>query len=189
MLITYILKAKSRRNVKIRINKSFFVPLQYLKEVMKVYLLFNQSGARRNAHQIYLVLITTDDMTKNNKSVNTEKNGRAVRETNRESFSASVTAMVALVSAPEFMDAVCKRTDNGKYKVTDTKPTDMDKVKTFESDGVKWYLVPTTDDKTAIATYIRYRLNKEKVANNNLNKEFANLTLEQKKALLEMLNK
>lgn len=125
----------------------------------------------------------------NNKSANTDKSGRAVRETSRESFAASVNAVVSLVSAPEFMDAVCKRTENGRYKLTDSRPSDMDKVKSFESDGVKWYLVPTTDDKIAIATYIRYRLTKEKVANNNLNKEFANLTLEQKQALLAMLTK
>ena len=122
-------------------------------------------------------------------SVNNEKSGRVVRDTNRESFEKSVNSVIELVTSENFVDAVCKRTDNGKYKVTDTKPTDLSQVKTFESDGVKWYLVPTTDDKTAIATYIRYRLNKEKVANNNLNKLFAGLTLEQKQALIEMLNK
>jgi len=119
---------------------------------------------------------------------NAEKNGRVVRETTREGFEKSVTAMVELVTSDSFMQAVCERTENGKYKVTDSKPTDMNKVKTFESDGVKWYLVPTTDDKTAIATYIRYRLNKVKVANNQANKAFAELTLEQKQALLAMLN-
>ena len=128
-------------------------------------------------------------MAKKIEVTTTEKSGRVVRETTRESFEKSVTSVIELVSSNGFMDAVCSRTDNGKYKVTDTKPVDMNKVKTFESDGVKWYLVPTTDDKTAIATYIRYRLNKEKVANNNLNKAFAELTLEQKQALLEMLKK
>ena len=121
------------------------------------------------------------------KTANNEKSGRVVRETTKEGFEKSVNSVIELVTSDNFIAAVSERTENGKYKVTDSRPTDMDKVKTFESDGVKWYLVPTTDDKTAIATYIRYRLNKEKVANNNLNKEFANLTLEQKQALLAML--
>jgi len=126
-------------------------------------------------------------MAKKTDATNIEKNGRVVRETTKEGFEKSVQSVIDLVTGENFMQAVCERTENGKYKVTDSKPTDMNKVKTFESDGVKWYLVPTTDDKTSIATYIRYRLNKEKVANNNLNKEFANLTLEQKQALLAML--
>ena len=126
-------------------------------------------------------------MTKKIESL--DKSSRVVRETTRENFAKSVNAVIELVSSPEFFGAVCERTDNGKYKVTDTKPTDMDKVKTFESEGCKWYLVPTTDDKTAIATYIRYRLNKSKVANNNLNKQFAELTIEQKMQLLQMLTK
>ena len=118
---------------------------------------------------------------------NIEKSGRVVRETTAEKFAESVNAVIELVSDASFLEAVSKRTDNGKYKVTDTKPVDMSCVKTFESEGVKWYLVPTTDDKTAISTYIRYRLNKTKVANNNLNKSFAELTLEQKQALLAKL--
>jgi len=126
-------------------------------------------------------------MAKVTKTANNEKSGRVVRETTKESFLKSVNSVIELVTGENFIKAVCERTENGKYKVTDSRPENMDKVKTFESDGVKWYLVPTTDDKTAIATYIRYRLNKEKVANNNLNKEFANLTLEQKQALLAML--
>ena len=126
--------------------------------------------------------------TKKNDVTNIEKNGRVVRETTKEGFEKSVKSVIDLVTNESFVGAVCERTENGKYKVTDSKPLDMSQVKTFESDGVKWYLVPTTDDKTAIATYIRYRLNKEKVANNNLNKEFANLTLEQKQQLLAMLN-
>lgn len=126
--------------------------------------------------------------TKNNKPTATdEKSGRVVRVTERASFEKSVQGVIDLVTGEGFINAVCERTDNGKYKVTDSKPTDMDKVKTFEADGVKWYLVPTTDDKTAIATYIRYRLNKEKAANNQLNKVFANLTLEQKQELIKML--
>lgn len=124
-----------------------------------------------------------------NKSVNAEKSGRAVRETSKDVFTSSVQQVIDLVSGEGFIAACCERTENGKYKVTDSKPENMDKVKTFEAEGVKWYLVPTTDDKTAIATYIRYRLNKTKVANNNLNKMFANLTLEQKQELLKMLSK
>ena len=121
------------------------------------------------------------------KTANNDKNGRVVRETTKESFVKSVNAVKELINSDTFEQAVCERTENGKYKVTDSKPTDMNKVKTFESDGVTWYLVPTTDDKTAIATYIRYRLNKVKIANNNLNKAFANLTLAQKQKLIELL--
>lgn len=117
----------------------------------------------------------------------TEKSGRVVRETTNEGFMKSVQQVIELINSEGFSEALAKRTDNGKYKVTDSRPMDMDKVKTFESDGVKWYLVPTTDDKTAISTYIRYRLNKEKVANNTANKQFAELTLEQKQQLLAML--
>lgn len=122
-------------------------------------------------------------------TANNDKSGRVVRETTQESFLASVNAVKDLINSETFIQAVCDRTENGKYKVTDSKPVDMNKVKTFESDGVKWYLVPTTDDKTAISTYIRYRLNKEKIANNNLNKQFAALTMEQKAELLKMLTK
>lgn len=128
-------------------------------------------------------------MSTTKKTANNDKSSRVVRETTREGFEKSVQSVIDLVTSESFIQSVCERTDNGKFKVTDTKPTDMNKVKTFESDGVKWYLVPTTDDKTAIATYIRYRLNKTKVANNQANKAFADLTLEQKQALLAMLNK
>ena len=127
-------------------------------------------------------------MATTKKTANEEKSGRVVRETTKDTFVKSVQSVIDLVSSPEFTEAVCKRTDNGKYKVTDTKPTDMDKVKSFESDGVKWYLVPTTDDKTAIATYIRYRLNKEKVARANALKALAGLTTEELIALA-MANK
>jgi len=126
-------------------------------------------------------------MSNKTTTANNDKSGRVVRVTNREGFEKSVTSVIELVTDASFMDAVCKRTDNGKYKVTDTKPTDMDKVKTFEADGVKWYLVPTTDDKTAIATYIRYRLNKNKVADNKLNKTFAGMTFEQKQQAIAKL--
>ena len=128
-------------------------------------------------------------MAKKIDATNAEKSSRVVRETTQENFLQSVNAVRELVNSENFDTAICERTENGKYKVTDTKPTDMAKVKKFESDGVTWYLVPTTDDKTAISTYIRYRLNKEKIANNNLNKQFAALTMEQKSELLKMLTK
>lgn len=153
--------------------------------------MFNQRGRRAASLPRNRKTAATNIMSKNNnkQTANNEKSGRVVRVTTKESFEKSVNSVIELVTSESFVHAVCERTENGKYKVTDSKPTDMDKVKTFEADGVKWYLVPTTDDKTAIATYIRYRLNKEKVANNNLNKEFANLTIEEKKQLLAMLGK
>lgn len=122
-------------------------------------------------------------------TANKEKNGRVVRETTKEGFEKTVNQVIELVSNPEFIGAVCERTDNGKYKVTDSKPADMDKVKTFEKDGVKWYLVPTTDDKTAIATYIRYRLNREKAARQNALKALAGLTTEELLAMAAQLAK
>ena len=128
-------------------------------------------------------------MAKIEKTANQDKSGRVVRETTNESFMKTVNQVIALVSSEEFAGAVCERTENGKYKVTDSKPLDMDKVKTFESDGVKWYLVPTTDDKTAISTYIRYRLNKEKAARQNALKALANLTTEELLAMAANLNK
>ena len=152
--------------------------------------MFNQRGERCRARLRCKNTDTANIMAKNNNKPtanNTEKNGRVVRETSAEKFAESVNAVIELVSDASFLEAVSKRTENGKYKVTDTKPVDMSSVKTFESEGTKWYLVPTTDDKTAISTYIRYRLNKTKVANNNLNKAFAELTLEQKQQLLAML--
>jgi hypothetical protein len=128
-------------------------------------------------------------MSNKKETANNDKSSRVVRETTRDQFLKTVNQVVELVTSENFIDAVCERTENGKYKITDTKPTDMNKVKTFELDGVKWYQVPTTDDKTAIATFIRYRLNREKIANNTLNKQFAELTMEQKQQLLAMLGK
>lgn len=128
-------------------------------------------------------------MAKIEKTANQDKSGRVVRETTNESFMKTVNQVIDLVSSEEFAGAVCERTENGKYKVTDSKPLDMDKVKTFESDGVKWYLVPTTDDKTAISTYIRYRLNKEKAARQNALKALAGLTTEELLAMAAQLAK
>lgn len=112
-------------------------------------------------------------------TANKDKSGRVVRETTKEGFQKTVNQVINLVSDPNFIGAVCERTENGKYKITDTKPLNMDGVKDFPKDGVTWYLVPTTDDKTAIATYIRYRLNREKAARQNALKALANLSTEE----------
>lgn len=122
-------------------------------------------------------------------TANKEKSSRVVRETTKDGFMKTVNQVISLVSDENFISAVCERTENGKYKITDTKPTDMNKVKSFEKDGVKWYLVPTTDDKTAIATYIRYRLNREKAARQNALKALANLTTEELLAMAAQLPK
>lgn len=128
-------------------------------------------------------------MAKIEKTANNDKSGRVVRETTKEGFMRTVNQVIDLVSNPDFIGAVCERTENGKYKVTDTKPLNMDGVKTFDKDGVTWYLVPTTDDKTAIATYIRYRLNREKAARQNALKALAGLTTEELLAMAAQLAK
>lgn len=128
-------------------------------------------------------------MATKKESANNEKNGRVVRETTKESFLKTVNAVIELVTSENFVNAICERTCNGKYKITDTKPSDMNQVKNHEIDGVTWYLVPTTDDKTAISTYIRYRLNKEKVARQNALKTLANLTTEELLAMAAKLGK
>ena len=117
------------------------------------------------------------------KSVNNEKSGRVVKETTREEFVKVLEDIRTLVNGEEFVDAICKRTDNGKFKVTDSKPTDMYQVKEFEADGVKWYLVPTTDYRVSFSSYLGYRLNCEKKARQKVLKELANLTLEELLAL------
>ena len=122
-------------------------------------------------------------MTKKTDVTVIEKNGRVVRETSKDTFVSSVNAIKEIINADDFVDRVCEFTDNGKYKVTDTKPADMDKVKVYEDNGVKWYKVPTTDDRTAVTTYIRFRMNKEKTERNNALKSLAGLTTEELIAL------
>lgn len=128
-------------------------------------------------------------MATKKETANNDKSGRVVRETTKENFLKTVNAVIELVTSENFVSAICERTQNGKYKITDSKPLDMNQVKTFESDGVNWYLVPTTDDKTSISTYIRYRLNKEKVARQNALKTLANLTTEELLAMAAKLGK
>lgn len=122
-------------------------------------------------------------MTKKIEATAAEKSGRVVRETSMDTFVSSVNAIKEILNAEDFVTRVCEFTDNGKYKVTDTKPADMNHVKVYEDNGVKWYKVPTTDDRTAITTYIRFRMNKEKTERNNALKSLAGLTTEELIAL------
>lgn len=128
-------------------------------------------------------------MAKIEKTANQDKSGRVVREQTKEQFMKTVDQVINLVSNPDFIGAVCERTENGKYKVTDSKPLNMDGVKTFDKDGVSWYLVPTTDDKTAISTYIRYRLNREKAARQAALKKLASMSTEELLAMAAQMAK
>ena len=127
---------------------------------------------------------TTKFMSNNKPTANNEKSGRVVKQTTREEFVSVLNEIKSLVNGEEFEDAICKRTDNGKYKLTDTKPTDMSGVKSFEADGVKWYLVPTTDYRVSFSSYLGYRLNKEKKARQNALKKLADLSTAELLALI-----
>jgi hypothetical protein len=122
-------------------------------------------------------------MTQN--SVNNEKKSRVIRETKKADFLEVVSNIRDIINGESFDDHICEMTGNGLYKLTTTRPSDMTGVKETEKAGLKWYKVPTTDYRVAVEAYVQYRLTCEVKANSNALKKFADLSLEQKLALLE----
>lgn len=124
-------------------------------------------------------------MTKVTKTAtNSEKSSRVIKETTREEFTKVLDEIFALVNGENFVDNICDKTDNGKYKITDSKPVDMFGVKEFEVKGVKWYLVPTTDFAVACFSYIRYCMSNDKKSRQAALKELAKLSTDDLLALI-----
>lgn len=124
-------------------------------------------------------------MTSKSKSVNDEKKTRAIRETKREDFVKVINEVSAIMTADDFEATICKATGNGLYKFSTTAPQDMTGVKKVIVDGLTWYKVPTNDYRISLTSYLQYRLTSKAKADSAALKKFADLTLEQKLALLE----
>jgi hypothetical protein len=114
---------------------------------------------------------------------------RAIRETNQSDFLKCINDFVGILESENFDADICGFTENGLYKVTDTKPTDMTGVKKHEENGMIWYKVPTTTYATSFISYLQYRMTKRAKANQNALKQLASLSLEENLALLASLAK
>ncbi len=122
------------------------------------------------------------------KSVNDEKKARAIRQTNKADFLQVVNQIRDIVNADDFEGRVCELTANGLYKLTTECPQDRTGVKNYESQGVKWYKVPTTDYSVSFFSYLKFRLTNESKAKSEARKALANLSLEELQKLLALAN-
>lgn len=112
------------------------------------------------------------------------KKSRAIRETNKEDFVKVINDVKELLNDDAFVENVCEKTANGLYKMTTTAPNDMTGVKRFESQGLTWFKVPTSDYRLSLTSYISYKLTCETKARSNAIKQLAELSTEE---LLEIL--
>lgn len=118
------------------------------------------------------------------KSVNDEKKVRAIRETSREEFVKVINAVKEIMSEENFVDTICTSTANGLYKFSTTCPNDMTGVKTVETQGLRWYKIPTSDYRLSLTSYLGYRLTSESKAKSNLIKQLSEMSADELLALL-----